>query len=77
MWDLGRSLREHRYDLGIDVRGDVLSVLVLALARVPRRVGLVDGGRIVLAHRRHRLETRAARGALAAGAAGKAGNHSR
>ena len=44
VWKLGRSLREHRYDLGIDVRGDVLSVLVLALARVPRRVGWSMGG---------------------------------
>jgi ADP-heptose:LPS heptosyltransferase len=44
VWELGRSLREHRYDLGIDVRGDVLSVLVLALARVPRRVGWSMGG---------------------------------
>jgi ADP-heptose:LPS heptosyltransferase len=44
VWELGRSLREHEYDLGIDVRGDVLSVLVLALARVPRRVGWSMGG---------------------------------
>jgi heptosyltransferase-2 len=44
VWDLGWSLREHGYDLGIDVRGDVLSVLVLALARVPRRVGWSMGG---------------------------------
>ena len=32
------------YDLGIDVRGDVLTVLVLALAGVPRRVGWAMGG---------------------------------
>ena len=32
VWRLGSSLRRHRYDLGIDVRGDVLTVLVLALA---------------------------------------------
>ena len=32
------------YDLGIDVRGDVLSVLVLALAGVRRRVGWSMGG---------------------------------
>ena len=44
VWRLGRSLRECRYDLGIDVRGDVLSVLVLALARVSRRVGWSMGG---------------------------------
>jgi heptosyltransferase-2 len=44
VWYLGRSLRHYRYDLGIDVRGDVLSVLVLALAGVPRRVGWSMGG---------------------------------
>ena len=31
VWELGRSLRQYKYDLGIDVRGDVLSVLVLTL----------------------------------------------
>ena len=44
VWNLGRSLRAVRYDLGIDVRGDVLTVLVLALAGVPRRVGWSMGG---------------------------------
>jgi heptosyltransferase-2 len=44
VWTLGRSLRKHDYDLGIDVRGDVLSVLVLALAGVRRRVGWSMGG---------------------------------
>jgi heptosyltransferase-2 len=44
VWSLGRSLRRYRYDLGIDVRGDVLSVLVLALAGIPRRVGWAMGG---------------------------------
>ncbi len=44
VWGLGRSLRRYRYDLGIDVRGDVLSVLVLALAGIPRRVGWAMGG---------------------------------
>ena len=34
VWSLGRSLRGMGYDLGIDVRGDVLTVLVLALAGV-------------------------------------------
>lgn len=41
---LGWMLRGMRYDLGIDVRGDVLSVLVLALAGVRRRVGWSMGG---------------------------------
>ncbi|MCA1684982.1 MAG: glycosyltransferase family 9 protein, partial [Planctomycetia bacterium] len=30
VWSLGRSLRGAGYDLGIDVRGDILTVLVLA-----------------------------------------------
>lgn len=37
-------LHRERYDLGIDVRGDVLSVLVLALAGIPRRLGWAMGG---------------------------------
>jgi ADP-heptose:LPS heptosyltransferase len=44
VWSLGRRLRALKYDLGIDVRGDVLSVLVLALAGVRRRVGWSMGG---------------------------------
>lgn len=44
VWRLGRSLRAERYDLGIDVRGDVLTVLVLTLAGVRRRVGWAMGG---------------------------------
>jgi ADP-heptose:LPS heptosyltransferase len=44
VWNLGWSLRARRYDLGIDVRGDVLTVLVLALAGIPRRVGWAMGG---------------------------------
>ena len=44
VWALGRSLRRGRYDLGIDVRGDILSVLVLTLAGIPRRLGWTMGG---------------------------------
>ncbi len=44
VWSLGRSLRGGRYDLGIDVRGDILSVVVLALAGIPRRLGWTMGG---------------------------------
>jgi heptosyltransferase-2 len=44
VWELGRSLRAARYDLGLDVRGDILTVLVLALAGIPRRVGWAMGG---------------------------------
>ena len=44
VWSLGRSLRRMDYDLGIDVRGDVLTVVVLALAGARRRVGWAMGG---------------------------------
>jgi heptosyltransferase-2 len=44
VWELGRSLRRARYDLGVDVRGDILTVLVLALAGIPRRIGWAMGG---------------------------------
>jgi heptosyltransferase-2 len=44
VWELGRSLRAARYDLGLDVRGDILTVLVLVLAGIPRRVGWAMGG---------------------------------
>jgi heptosyltransferase-2 len=44
VWEHGHSLRKARYDLGVDVRGDILTVLVLALAGIPRRVGWAMGG---------------------------------
>ena len=44
VWTLGRSLRSHRFDLGIDVRGDILTVFVLTLAGIPRRLGWAMGG---------------------------------
>lgn len=44
VWSLGRSLRGCGYDLGLDVRGDILTVFVLALAGIPRRVGWAMGG---------------------------------
>jgi ADP-heptose:LPS heptosyltransferase len=44
VWVLGRTLRASRYDLGLDVRGDILTVLVLALAGIPRRAGWAMGG---------------------------------
>jgi heptosyltransferase-2 len=44
VWRLGRLIRGAGYDLGIDVRGDVLTVLVLTLAGIPRRVGWAMGG---------------------------------
>jgi heptosyltransferase-2 len=44
IWELSRTVRSGRYDIGIDVRGDVLTVLVLALAGIPRRLGWSMGG---------------------------------
>ncbi len=44
VFNLGRSLRGMGYDLGIDVRGDILSVLVLTIAGIPRRLGWTMGG---------------------------------
>ncbi len=44
VWSLGRSLRGEGYDLGIDVRGDILTVFVMTLAGIPRRVGWAMGG---------------------------------
>ncbi len=44
VWTLGRTLRSRGYDLGIDVRGDILTVFVLALAGIPRRLGWAMGG---------------------------------
>ena len=44
VYALGMRLRKERYDLGIDVRGDILTVLVLAIAGIPRRAGWAMGG---------------------------------
>ena len=44
VWRLGTMVRGKGYELGIDVRGDILSVLVLALAGIPRRAGWAMGG---------------------------------
>jgi heptosyltransferase-2 len=41
---MGRAMRRFGYDLGIDVRGDVLIALVLWLAGIPRRLGWGSGG---------------------------------
>lgn len=43
-WRLGRRMKMHNYDLGIDVRGDILSIFLLVLARIPRRAGWSMGG---------------------------------
>lgn len=44
LFELRASLRAGRYDLGIDVRGDVLTAFLLTLAGVHRRVGWSMGG---------------------------------
>lgn len=43
-WDLGRRMRPNEYDLGIDVRGDILSIFLMVLAGIPRRSGWAMGG---------------------------------
>lgn len=41
---LARLIRPHRYDWGVDPRGDFLIMLMLWLAAIPRRVGWTCGG---------------------------------
>jgi ADP-heptose:LPS heptosyltransferase len=41
---LGIAMREHEYDLGVDVRGDFLAAVLLWTARIPRRLGWGAGG---------------------------------
>ena len=41
---LGRRMKAERYDLGIDVRGDILSIFLMVLAGIPRRAGWSMGG---------------------------------
>jgi len=41
---LGRRMKAEEYDLGIDVRGDILSIFLMVLAGIPRRAGWSMGG---------------------------------
>ena len=41
---LGLEMQRHKYDLAIDVRGDVLVAFLLWVARIPRRLGWGVGG---------------------------------
>lgn len=43
-WRLGQWMRSFKYDMGIDVRGDILSIFLMVLARIPRRAGWAMGG---------------------------------
>jgi lipopolysaccharide heptosyltransferase II len=43
-WRLGWRMRGQRYDLGIDVRGDILSIFLMVLAGIPKRAGWAMGG---------------------------------
>lgn len=43
-WRLGRRMRAGNYDLGIDVRGDILSIFLMVLAGIRLRVGWAMGG---------------------------------
>ncbi len=46
-----RRLRRRRYDLAIDLRGDLLSLLPMAFWKIPRRVGRgTRGGSFALTH---------------------------
>ena len=48
-WNLVRRLRQQRWDLGLEVRGDVRQILLLALAGARRRVGYdFSGGAALL-----------------------------
>lgn len=42
--ELGRRMKAEGYDLGIDVRGDILSIFLMVLAGIPRRAGWAMGG---------------------------------
>ena len=56
----GPIAQETGYELGIDVRGDVLSVLVLDAGRRSPPGRMVDGWRIISVDRRRRLDSRPA-----------------
>lgn len=43
-WRLGRRMRAGGYDLGIDVRGDILSIFTMVLAGIRLRAGWAMGG---------------------------------
>jgi ADP-heptose:LPS heptosyltransferase len=43
-WRFAREMRRERYDLAIDLRGDLLSLFPLLFWRVPRRCGRADRG---------------------------------
>ncbi len=43
-WRMGRALRHEAYDLAVDLRGDLLSLLPLAFWSIPRRVGRIARG---------------------------------
>ena len=43
-WRLGWRMRKQGYDLGIDVRGDILSIFLMVLAGIPKRAGWAMGG---------------------------------
>jgi len=44
VWELGRSLRQRRFDLGLDLQGNPLNALLMALAGIPIRVGMTGLG---------------------------------
>ena len=49
VWELGRSLRRRRFDLGLDLQGNPLNALLMVLAGIPMRVGMTGlGGNLFL-----------------------------
>jgi heptosyltransferase-2 len=43
-WRLAGDFRKQRYDIGIDLRGDLRNVMLMWLAGIPRRLGLSGSG---------------------------------
>ncbi|MBI3313818.1 MAG: glycosyltransferase family 9 protein [Candidatus Omnitrophica bacterium] len=51
---LSKALRRKKFDLAIDFRGDLLNILLMTLAGIPRRYGYgITGGDFLLTHSAH------------------------
>ncbi len=50
-WHLGKALQQRRFDVAVDLGGHIYNLLVMALAKVPVRIGSpTAGGRFLLTH---------------------------
>jgi ADP-heptose:LPS heptosyltransferase len=48
-WRIGNELRDRRFDVGIDLQGNPLNALFMAVARIPIRIGMTGlGGNVWL-----------------------------